>query len=252
MGIAAAITAGAAVIGTGASIIQGGKAARAQKEAADQQVALQREQYNQTRTDNEPWRRTGASALSSLARAYGVDAGPAPTTAAPLQFRWGANGIEMVPQTAAPAPASTDRYGGFYASPGYQFRLDEGMKAIERRASANGQRFAGSTVKALGEYIGNDASQEFGRYTSGLAGLAGVGQAANGQNQQAGQSYANNAGNAIQNAGNARASAYQNTGNAITGGVQNIASAYLYGKGYGGNNYAGGYSTPYNPVTMGA
>jgi hypothetical protein len=251
MGIAAAI-AGAAVIGGVSTVISGNKAANAAKQASDQTVALQKAQFDQTRADNEPWRRTGAAALSSLARAYGVDAGPAPTTAAPLQFRWGANGIEMVPQTAAPAPASTDRYGGFYASPGYQFRLDEGMKAIERRASANGQRFAGSTVKSLGEYIGNTASDEFGKYTGGLAGIAGVGQAANAQNQQAGQSYANNAGNAIQNAGNARASAYQNTGNAITGGVQNIASAYLYGKGYGGNNYAGGYSTPYNPVTMGA
>jgi hypothetical protein len=52
--------------------ITGSKAAKAQKQAADQQVAEYRRQYDTSRADLAPWRETGASALSKLAGMYGV------------------------------------------------------------------------------------------------------------------------------------------------------------------------------------
>jgi hypothetical protein len=54
---------GAAILGAGASIISGNKAAKAQTKAADMSVAEQRRQYDQTRTDYAPWRAAGTSRL---------------------------------------------------------------------------------------------------------------------------------------------------------------------------------------------
>lgn len=49
----------------------------------------------------------------------------------------------------------------FQQDPGYQFRKAEAQKAIDRRAGANGQYFAPATLKALSDYAGNQASQEY-------------------------------------------------------------------------------------------
>ena len=64
----------AAVIGAGASIYGASRqasaaksAANAQQRATDQTLQLQREQYNQTRADQEPWRQAGVGALNALA-----------------------------------------------------------------------------------------------------------------------------------------------------------------------------------------
>ena len=111
----------------------------------------------------------------------------------------------------------------FQADPGYQFRLDEGKKALERSASARGQYYDPSTVKALTDYNSNMADQTFGdaynRYNNDqnsifnrLAAVSGIGQTANGQLVQQGQNYANQAGNIYGQMGNAITAA--NTANA--------------------------------------
>lgn len=81
----------------------------------------------------------------------------------------------------------------FEADPGYQFRLQEGQKAIERGAAARGGLLSGATQKALQRYGQDLASAEYGRAygravgehgmrmqgrgarVAGLAGLAGMG-----------------------------------------------------------------------------
>lgn len=221
MGVAAAI-AGAAVVGAGASIISGNKAASAARDAAAQSNEVQKYMYDTTRSDYAPYRAVGYNALGKLAGLYGVG-----------------TSNSMVPGTGTGVSGAaknngTPNYGGFYASPSYQFRLNEGLKAIERSAASHGQLRGGATMKSLNNYAQGEASTEFGNFANGLAGLAGVGQQATGSTAQAGSNYANAASNAFTNAGNARASAYENTGNAINGGLTNIASAYLYNKGYKG------------------
>jgi hypothetical protein len=57
-------------------------------------------------------------------------------------------------------------YGGTFnlanwQDPGYQFRLDEGQKALEGSAAAGGNLLSGSTLKALTNYGQNAASQEY-------------------------------------------------------------------------------------------
>lgn len=55
--------------------------------------------------------------------------------------------------------------------PGYQFRLSEGMKALENNAAARGSLRTGATLKGLSDYAGRSASQEyenvFDRYKTG-------------------------------------------------------------------------------------
>jgi hypothetical protein len=247
MGLAAAV-AGAAVIGGVTSVISGNKQASAIQGAADSSSATQMAMYNQTRADQAPWRSVGSGALYKLAGMYGVTPTPDPSPAAasyPGTSGWNGYGGQAVPTTpgapGAATPGATgtsaapaDPYGGFYASPSYKFRMDEGLKAIERSAAARGGLRSGATMKAMDRFAGNEASQEFGNYVGTLQSLAGVGQTATQATSAAGANAANQTSANTMAAGQARASSYANTGNAINNTVGNLASAYLYNQGYGG------------------
>lgn len=93
----------------------------------------------------------------------------------------------------------------FEADPSYAFRQAEGNKAIERALAAQGKSYTPEAVKALQDYNQNLASQEYGnafnRYNinqsnvyNRLANLAGVGQTAINQLDQAGSQMASNIG----------------------------------------------------------
>ena len=123
-------------------------------------------------------------------------------------------------------------YGGFKESPGYQFRLDEGQTALERMAAARGLRLSGGTLKEAARFGDGMASQEYGNYYNRLAGLAGVGQAAVGQQQAAGTNYASAFGQNTMAAGRAKASGYQGQANAFGGTMNNLFS--IYGAAQGG------------------
>ncbi len=194
--------AGSAVVGSVVQGIAGSKAAKAQKQAQMAAIAEQQRQYDQTRADFAPWRQAGSGALDLLSRAYGIG-GQAPDLTA------------------------------FTTSPGYQWRMDQGLQAIDRNRAARGLLNSGAADKARMTYGQGLASQEFGDWWNRLAGVAGVGQNAVAGTSAAGQNAANNISNAYQNMGNARASSYTNTGSAINSGLNNVLSAYLYNSGGG-------------------
>ena len=92
----------------------------------------------------------------------------------------------------------------FEADPSYQFRLEEGQKALERQMAAQGDTYSPRAAKALAEYNQGMASQEYGnsynRYVNDqtnvynrLAGIAGMGQTSTGLMADAGQNYAQSA-----------------------------------------------------------
>jgi hypothetical protein len=230
--VAAAVIGGTSLIGTAVSASAGSKAAKAQKQAADQSDTTNRYIYDTTRADQTPGRIVGESALYKLADLYGVSR---PTT--PMAAGTGVAG-QYAGASGEPV-ATTAGYSGFETSPGYQFRVDEATKAIERSAAARGNLRSGATMDALQRRVQNVASDEFDKFADRLASLAGVGQSANAASAQAGQAYASQQTATNMAAGQARASAYANTGNAINQGVSNLASAYLYSSGYGGS---GGFS----------
>jgi hypothetical protein len=122
--------------------------------------------------------------------------------------------------------------------PGYQFRLQEGMKALERSAAARGGSQGGAAAKSLARFSQGLASQEYQNafnrsrsdYTTqiaGLSSLANFGQVANQQNLYAntayGQGVSNNLFRGAEYAGNARMGTTQWAGQAYLNGVgQNV------------------------------
>jgi hypothetical protein len=121
--------------------------------------------------------------------------------------------------------------------PGYQFRLSEGMKGLERSAAARGGLLSGGTLKGIQRYGQDMASQEyqnaFNRYQAERTGTLNPFQSMAGQGQSTantlgtlGANYANQAGEAYQGAANARASGYVGQANAIGGTIGNLSNQY--------------------------
>lgn len=67
-------------------------------------------------------------------------------------------------------------YSAFFKSPGYDFRQAEGVRAIDRSASARGMLMSGGLKRELARYGQGLAAQEFGSYADRLASMAGIGQ----------------------------------------------------------------------------
>jgi hypothetical protein len=201
---------GAALIGAGATIIGGNAASHAQQKSDQAAINEQQSEYNQTRSDYAPWRSAGSDALTALKQAYGL------------------------------AP-SAQPYGGFTTSPGYQFRVDQGVQAIDRGAAARGALTSGGTVKEEQRYGDNLAGSEFNNYTSNLENIAGLGANATSGTAAAGSSAANNISNSMIASGNARASSYANMASGVNTGINNALSAYLMRGQFGGAGGGGGF-----------
>jgi len=50
----------------------------------------------------------------------------------------------------------------YQSDPGYQFARDQGLSAIEGRASAQGNRFGGGTQKEMAQFASGLAAQDYG------------------------------------------------------------------------------------------
>ena len=240
MGIETAIL-GSAVLGAyGAN-----KASKTQAQAATQAADIQKSQFEQTREDQAPYREAGYNALAEMQRTAGN---------VPGAFKFG--------------------MGDFQQDPGYAFRLSEGQKALDRQAAARGGLISGGALKAAGRYGQDMASQEYqNAYNRALTGyntdvarenqlynrqaaLAGIGQTSTNLVGQAGQNYANNAGNLMTSGAAANAAGQVGMANAFTGGLgtylnytnNNALLNALRGSGttYGGYTPTTDYSTGAN------
>jgi len=181
---------GSSLLGSSAA----SSAASTQANAANNAANLQNQQYQQTRQDQMPWMQAGQTALNAL-------------TPLVMNYR--------------PFDMNT-----FAQDPGYQFRMDQGTKALERSAAARGGLISGNTGGALQNYGQGLASQEyqnaFNRYQAErqaqlgpLQSLAGVGQTTAQQLGTAGQNYATNAGNMLTSGAAAQAAGYMGGANAV-------------------------------------
>jgi hypothetical protein len=72
--------------------------------------------------------------------------------------------------------AQTQGFDNFRNSTGYQFGMDQGMKAITGGAASKGLLGSGSTLKALQGFGQNFASSKYGDYLSQLFNLGNMGQ----------------------------------------------------------------------------
>ena len=265
--------AAAAVVGAGISASASNKASKSQRAGADAATNAQLDQYYQTRDDQAPWRTAGEQALSQLVTGIGgtpytqtlQNFDPAAYLAAhpnvgqdpryagdPYQhyLDYGRGlGYEFTTNAQAPSPQASA--GGinsgefnrkftladFQKDPGYDFRLNQGLDAVQGSRAARGSMLSGSTLKALSDYGSNYASSEYGkaydRFNNDnatrfnrLATIAGIGQTATNNVGTAGANAANNISGNLIGAGNAAAAGQVGTANAITGGLSNLQSIY--------------------------
>ena len=242
-GLSAAGSLGGAALaahGAGKQADAATQAAELQHEDAQAALDFQKQQYAQEQQNISPWLQAGQGAVSSLSGMLQNGGFP-----------------DWTQQFQAPTDVTEQN------DPGFQFRLAEGQKALERSAAAKGNLLTGGTAKALDRYAQDYASNEYGnvynralqQYQLGYnqfqqnqanrfnryASLAGLGQTAAGQLNSAGQSAANNVSNIllgsgqqigsdIQNAAAAQASSYNAYANALGGGANNLSQLYLMSK----------------------
>lgn len=191
------------------------RAADAQAEAARQANELTWKMFEQSRTDQTPWREAGANALAQMSQ------------------RMGAGGD--LSRQFGPSDMARDD--------GYQFRMAEGLRGVNNSSVARGGLLSGAALKAASRYsqdfASNEYSNAYNRYNTNqtnqfnrLASIAGVGQQSAQQTGQQGMAAAQTAGNNLLGAGNARASAYVTQGNQWGkdfGTLSNIAGQFMGG-----------------------
>lgn len=111
-------------------------------------------------------------------------------------------------------------------TPGYQFRFDEGQKALGNQLAGSGLRLSGRAIKEAQRFGQGMASGEFGNRFNRLASLAGLGQTATQATGSLGAQAGANIGSSLMQAGNAQAAGYMGVNNALQGGLQNALYAY--------------------------
>lgn len=172
-------------------------AARSQEQMAREQLALQERIYGETVDRFQPFGDAGNNALAALRFEMGLGDRP-------------------------------DGYGGFTATPGYDFRVQQGQDAVQSSAAARGMLGSGATMTALNRFGQGIASEEYGNYMNRLSGMTDMGMGAAGLQSTAGANFAQGGSSALANAGNAQAAGAIGVGNAWGGAMNNLSGALGY------------------------
>jgi len=213
---AAGIAAGGSILGGLIGASGAKKAAKAQAQAAREQLALQREMFGRQQEFLSPYQQAGLEGQNELMRLLGLRGDRASA------------GYGSLTQ-----PFSQTQ---FEADPGYGFRMAEGMKALERSAAARGGLLSGSALKGIQRYGQDLASQEyqnaFQRYQAErqaryapLQNLMASGQQAAGALSGAAGGFGAAGGQALADVGAARASGYAGSANALNAALSGVAGA---------------------------
>lgn len=202
---------GAAVVGAGASMAASSKASKTAKKTAASNNALQTQIYNENKTTLAPFVGQGGVVTPTINGLLGLGGDP----------------------TAAQKAFDT-----FTGSDGYQFRLNEGQKAVQSALGARGYLDSGAAQKALLKYGQGTASDEFSRYMGYLTGQQGVGLTAASAQAGVGQGYASNVAANNNNAANTASNAALANAGSINSALNSAVSSYALNSGlkssYGG------------------
>lgn len=212
MSVVAAAVVGSAVVG-GYSSYKAGKAQKkAAKAGADAEtqlgyanIDLQKELAQEQREDFAPWRDVGEKALNDL---------------------W--SGVQSGEFEVGDIDVTKD--------PGYQFRMDQGVEALDKSAAARGRLLSGAQQKGVTDYAQNVASQEYAnayareanqkaRKYNMLSSLSSGGQASAARQAGATGQLASTSGNIMANMGQAQSNAAYAGGQARAGAYQGMAQS---------------------------
>src|SRR5882724_5201978 len=216
---------GAGVLGAGATIWGANKAADAQTAAAQQAANTSLSMYNTTRGDLSPYRQIGQTASDQLTSRIGELTSPITMDQATLE-----------------------------KTPGYQFNLTQGQRAVTNSAAARGLGSSGAALKGAATFATGLADSTYQNQFNNaqlnqknaydrLKGLVDTGENAAAQTGALGEKAAYNSGVATIGAGNAQAAADNKIGTSIANTTSGIGG-YLAYKGL----YGGGSS---GPITTG-
>lgn len=264
--VAAAVI-GSAVVGAAASSYSSRRASNAQTAASRDAIAAQQDSENRALEMQRPFYEAGYAATAAMMDMTGLSRGSpngsATSRAEPTGFDMqdmahGTVTRSFRPRTSGDAPGAAAGAGSpagpadptdlssyakynWQQDPGYQFRMDEGTRALERSASARGILNSGGTLRSATRYAQDYASNEYQRVFDRISTIAGHGQGAANTGSNVILNTGANTGRAIMNAGDARASGYVAQGNAWSNAANQISVAYGSGMFGSGNQdpYAG-------------
>ena len=222
LGVAGVASAG---IGAIASTSAANTQANAEKSAAN----TMQQQYQQTRADLLPYNTAGQAATTALQSTPAFNFSP---TEAQLE-----------------------------ATPGYQFTLNQGLKATQNSNAARGLGVSGAAEKGAASYATgladttyqNQFANALNTYQTNLAkqqNLASTGENAAAQTGNYGTQTAANIGSTAVGAANASAAGTIGAANAASSGIGSISNAYLYNS-FLNPNTGGASIYTINPSTTG-
>lgn len=206
------------------------RAAKMQADAASYGAELQDRQFQQSRSDMEPWRNVGQGALYQLR------------------------------DMTRPGGELMQTYTGedLASDPGFQFGMDQGRNAIEQGAVSRGMLFSGKTLKDLmqfgTDYGGTKFNEGFQRdmankqfQQGSLAGLSGTGQSTAIAGGQLGAQSSQSIADLLGSGAAARAAGTVGAANAIGGAINNAGNTYMQmsmlDRIMGGGRSGGGYGS---------
>lgn len=244
---AAAAIGGSAALNAGSSILGGSIAASAANKAAN----TQKEMYQQTAANEQPYMNLGASTADqtgAFAQWQGSQYGTSPYLTAATN--------------AMPASSGAMTEAELQQTPGYQFTLGQGLKSTQAANAARGLGVSGAALKGAATYATgladstyanrfNEAQQTFSDWLSQNTAYQGnlsnqysmlsdatkIGSNAAAQLAQSGTTLAGAAGNYQNQAGQDIAAGLKGASNALSQGVQN----YIGYNNYTSNQGTGGY-----------
>ena len=206
---------GFGLLGTGAGIYSANRGASAQRGAsADATEQFIRSKEEAHRLLN-PWSQAGGSALSPLTGLL---------TGQSYDYKTGQT-TQLNQQ---------QRQDLFQQSPGYQFRLEQGMKAIQAGQAAQGNLLSGGGAKELQQFGQGLAGDDYGNYLEQLFKFAQMGQQADTAKANASMGVASGLAESAFSGGMANANKFNSFSNAGFG---------LAGQAFG-NMMGGGGSKP--------
>ena len=213
---------GAGVLGAGATIFGASKAADAQTAAGERAIAMQQQQYQQTRADLDPYRQIGKVAGDQL------------TTQLPHLT----SDISIDPNMLE-------------NSDYYKFASTQGQKGVTNSAAARGLATSGAALKGAAAFAKGLATDTYGKAFEmentnrtnayqRLKGLVDTGENASAQTGVLGEKAAYNSGVAAVGEGNAQAAADNKIGSSIANTANGIGGYMAYKGLYGGGTVANG------------
>lgn len=224
--------AGSGVLSAGASLFGSSQASKAQTKAAQIAAQTQMAMYNQTRADLAPYRDLGTYA----------------------------GGVLQNRLTDLTSPIVMDQ-ATLEATPGYQFNLNQGLKAAQNSAAARGLGLSGAALKAAASYatgladstyqnqFNNAVTNQSNAYNR-LYQATSLGANAGAQTGSAGVVTGRGVADSVTGAGNAQGAAAIAGGNAIGSGANAIGQMIAQYANGGGNRLTGLYTPNSNDFSL--